>query len=133
MITPELRRLESLGLTRDQARLIKRIGRSTHDRSELERLIERHCDSTHRYARSCHSDPYATLMWRTTLALHAIDTILGTHGVEPLGGNSYEAPPYEYCNTGDPYSATLIYKRSSDRLFVGSWGDIIDQIESALT
>jgi hypothetical protein len=32
---------------------------------------------------------------------------------------------------GDTYATTLIYKRSSDRLSIGSWGDIVERYGSA--
>jgi hypothetical protein len=72
-------------------------------------------------------------MWRTTLVLHAIDRILTTHGVEPLGASMHVpyTPDYEYCNTGEPYTPTLIYKRETDRLFIGCYGDIAERLNTA--
>lgn len=41
--------------------------------------------------------------------------------VEPLGPVSMrEGPPYQY-------AATLIYKRDSDRLSIGNWGDLVER------
>ncbi len=115
-------------LDRKGALLIRRLAKAVHDPSALARLIERECPETHAYARSCYSDPYASGMWRRTMALHAIDRVLGTHGVEPLGEVHMTAgPPYEYCNAGDTYATTLIYKRGCDRLFIGNWGDIVER------
>lgn len=62
-------------------------------------------------------------------ALHAINEILGTYGVEALGparGPS-QSTPYEYLNAGDTYATTLIYNRKTDTLSVGSWGDIAER------
>lgn len=68
---------------------------------------------------------------RRTVVLHALDQLLGTHGVEPLYGpeqTAYgpEAPDYEYCNTGDSYAATLVYSRDDDAVTIGCWGDIAE-------
>ncbi len=43
------------------------------------------------------------------------------------------APPYEYCNAGDPYSATLIYKRATDTLLIAGWGDIAESDKALAT
>lgn len=115
-------------LTAKQANLIRRLAHAVDDRGKLEPLIERECPETWRYARSCHNDPFDTGMWRRTMALHAIDRILGTYGVEALGPVSMrEGPPYEYMNAGDPYVTTLIYRRDTDNLFIGSWGPIAER------
>lgn len=37
------------------------------------------------------------------------------------------APPYEYLDAGDPYTPTLIYKRDTDNLYIGCWGDIAER------
>jgi hypothetical protein len=116
-------------LTPQQAKLIKKLAKLTDNANELRELIAKECPDTDRYARSCYSDPFNSHMWRVTMALHAIDRILGTHGVESLGEGSGlgHAPPYEYCNTGDTYAATLIYRRASDNLFIGDWGSIVER------
>lgn len=121
-----------LGLTRDQASLIRALGHAAgeHDGERLRELVEKHVPATEKYVRSMYSDPYHSSMWRVTVALHAMDQIMGTHGVEALGppdDRDGYAPPYEYLNTGDTYAATLIYKRASDALRIGSWGDIVER------
>lgn len=130
MITPTLKTLETaLELPRPDARLIKRLGKACDDPDALRAVIEKHCPETDAYARTCYSDPYRSYMWRVTLALHAIDRIVGTCGVEAIGEGSHAdgyAPPYEYLNTGDSYAATLVYKRETDRLFVGSWCAVVE-------
>jgi|HubBroStandDraft_6_1064221.scaffolds.fasta_scaffold213844_2 hypothetical protein len=111
------------------ANLIRRLAHAADDSVKLAALIERECPATHAYARSCYNDPYNTKIWRVTMALHAIDRILGTHGVETLGeGRRGDyAPPYEYCNAGDTYSTTLIYTRDTDTIRIGCWGDIVER------
>lgn len=134
MRTPSVKRLvATFDLTREQAQLIKRIGEACKSADKLAALIEAECPATHDYARSCFSDPYHSRMWRRTMALHAIDCILGTHGVEAIGEGEYSegyAAPYEYCNAGDSYAATLIYKRATDNLYVGCWATVAERIAS---
>jgi len=115
-------------LTPAGARLIRALAHATDDAQALARLIEKRCPETHAYARSCYSDPYDSSGWRRTMALHAIDRVLGTCGVEALGrGDMRNGAAFEYCNTGDPYSVTLIYHRAPDALRIGCWGDLVEQ------
>lgn len=116
-------------LTPNEAKLIRSIAGATADSEKLRRLIDTNVPGTARYALSLHGDPYPRQFWRNTIALHAMNEILGTHGVEglgPLRPGDY-APPYEYLNAGDSYAATLIYDRKRDHLFVGSWGDLVEE------
>lgn len=110
-----------------RANQIRKLARNVDKPDALRWLIENECPETHAYVRSMYSDPYDSAMWRRTIMLHAIDRLLGTHGVEPLGPASSSAPyapPFEYCNAGDTYSTTIIYSRASDALRIGCWGDI---------
>jgi hypothetical protein len=131
MISPQAKKLrDTFDLDTAQAKLIKDLCAARDYRELLEPLIEAKCPETAAYARSCYNDPYNSRMWRTTLVLHAIDHILGTSGVECIGEGEHSegyAPPYEYCNAGDTYATTLVYKRASDRLFIGKWGDIVER------
>ena len=131
MISPQLKRLrETFDLDAAQAKLIKQLCAARDSAEKLAHIIENHCPDTAAYAGGCHRSPYHSQMWRTTLVLHAIDCILGTHGVEALdpdGVYCVHPPAYEYCNTGDTYATTLIYKRETDRLFVGCWGAIAER------
>jgi hypothetical protein len=109
--------------------LIRALAHGVDDPIRLSGLIG--CNevlkATDAYARSCYGDPYDSGMWRRTIALHAIDRILGTCGVEPLGKVHMRGPPYEYCNAGDPWTTTLIYHRSVDALRIGCWGDLAER------
>lgn len=112
-------------LTEEQAKLIKQLGRLADEPEALRTLLDEHCPETSRCMRQCHSDPMNTGMWRRTMVLHAIDKILGTHGVEALGreDHSFRKARIEYCNAGDPYATTLVYLPWSDRIHIGCWGD----------
>lgn len=116
-------------LSAADAKLIRALASAADDSEQLKKLVDTHVPGTERYVRSMHSDPYRSQLWRTTVALHAMNEVLGTHGVEGLGParRGDYAPPYEYLNAGDTYVGTLIYDRARDRLFVGSWGDIVEK------
>lgn len=136
MRCPSVDRLESVffnsvnrSSTRADCLAVRRLCKARDDARALEKEINsgRH-EKTRQYANSCYSDPYASLQWRTTLVLHALDVLLGTHGVESLGPlDMRDGPPYEYCNAGDPYVTTLIYTRATDTLRIGCWGDIAER------
>lgn len=121
--------ISTFRLSADAAKHIRAFAGAADDGERLKELVDMWAPATANYVRSMYSDPYRSQLWRNTVALHAIDEHFGTYGVEGLGpprSGDY-APPYEYLNAGDPYSATLIYDRDKDRLFVGSWGDISEQ------
>ncbi len=107
---------------------VRALAHAVDDPERLATLIEERHPETARYVRQMFNSPYRSQIWRVTVAMHAIDRILGTHGVEVLGPprNGDYAPPYEYCNAGDAYASTLIYKRATDTLLIGSWGDIVE-------
>jgi hypothetical protein len=131
MISPTQKSLQTtFKLDAKQARLIKDLCTLRDSPEKLIALIHKECSETAAYTRRCGN--YVTCssrLRRTMFVLHAIDHILGTCGVESLGStdNPGYAPDYEYCNAGDTYATTLIYKRETDRLFIGCWGDIAEQ------
>jgi hypothetical protein len=130
MRMPSSRRLqEDLHLSPEDAKLVRAIGHAADDGEILSTLIESNVPRTAEYVRSLHSDPYRSPMWRVTIALHAMDVILGTHDVEGLGPATWSnyAPPYEYLNTGDTYGTTLIYRRKTDTVSIGDWGSIAER------
>ena len=121
--------ISTFGISADAAKAIRALAASAGDGERLRVLVDERSPATARYVRSLHSDPYALADLADHVALHAINEHLGTYGVEGLGpprSGDY-APPYEYLNAGDTYSTTLIYDRDRDRLFVGSWGDLVEK------
>lgn len=61
--------------------------------------------------------------------LGRVNNFLGLHGREYIA--SKQDTPWvslgiSYCNTGDSYAATLCYDHKSGRVFVSSWGDIVE-------
>lgn len=63
-------------------------------------------------------------------ALRALDMLLGTCGVESLGGKSddpaHTGAPFEYLNTGDGYAPTVVWYRSSGRFYIRCWASIVE-------
>ena len=132
MRAPSSQNLQSrLGLTSEQAKLVRALAHAANDGEVLAALVEGSVPKTAEYVRRMHSSPYDSHMWRVTVALHAMDVVVGTFGVEPLGptsGPSY-APPYEYLNAGDTYATTLVYRRKTDNLFISTMGDIVEKYD----
>jgi hypothetical protein len=120
-------------ISAEDAKEIRALCKLVDEPEGLASFIAAYSPKTQEYVRRMHSDPYHSRMWRRTVVLDAINNILDAHGVEGLGPDLHgpTAPPYEYINMGDTYAATLIYKRSGDRLFIGSWGDIVEKYGSA--
>jgi hypothetical protein len=122
--------MSELRLDKDQAVLIRKLGAACDDGDALQELIESSCPETASYVSKMYSIPYRSAMWRVTVALHSMDEIVGTCGVEALGQSNDDpryAPPYEYLNTGDTYAVTLIYCRHTNQIVLGSWGDIAER------
>jgi hypothetical protein len=120
---------ESLNIDAAQAKLVRSLAKAADDGELLSTIVEASCPGTAAYVRSMYGDPYASKMWRVTVALAAMDEVVGTAGVEALGPDvgGPNPPPYEYLNTGDTYGTTLIYRRKTDSLSIGSWGDIAER------
>ena len=108
-------------LSLKDANAIRKLCKTVDDPEALQSLIENHHPKTESYVQRLHSSPYGSDMWRRTVVLHAINELVQGYGVESLGGK------YSYINMGDPYTGTLIYKPTSDRLFIGTWGDVVEK------
>ena len=74
--------------------------------------------------RECYNPPD----WHD-VAMHVLDAMAGTYGVEAIEGDSVFWPAAEYLNTGDTYRATLVYDFARDRFSVESWGDWLEKAE----
>lgn len=123
------RLMSTFGISRADANLLRSIGHAVDNADTLRANIDLSCPETAAYVRTLYSDPYTSHMWRVTVALHAMDVILGTHGVEALGGSSdsVKAPPFEYLNAGDTYATTLVFCRASCTITIATWGDIAER------
>jgi hypothetical protein len=121
-------------LTPEDAKLIRALAKAVDedflgDPDTLRTLVEDYTPDTAKYVRGLYSDPYRTHLWRVTVALHAMDEVMGTFGVKALGPDigGMEPPPYEYLNTGDTYATTLIYRRRDNSLHIGDWSSIAEK------
>lgn len=56
--------------------------------------------------------------------MQELSQLAGTYGVESLQTHKHQ---YEYLNTGDTYTATIIAHLSGRRFFVCDWGTIAEQ------
>lgn len=56
---------------------------------------------------------------------HAIDCILGTHGIEFLGIYKPSGEDVYYCNAGDTYATTILF--IGRRLIVTCWGELVEK------
>jgi len=111
-------------LSLKDANAIRKLCKTVDDPEALQSLIENHHPKTESYVQRLHSSPYGSDMWRRTVVLHAVNELVQGYGVESLGGK------YEYINTGEMYADTLVFKPASNRLFVGSPGDIVERDSS---
>ena len=93
--------------------------------------------ATQRWIRWCHHTPSieaGRMATRREVALHAIDAVLGTFGVEAVELNanrkwidSYHCNiAFTYCNTGDTYGATVLLDSASQHFAVSSWGSRVE-------
>ena len=128
MKSPSKKSLKTkLSATDEQADFIIKICQLADARYKLQDFIFENCPATHAYASKCYNDPFNSDSWRRVLILHAIDQVMETYGVEPLGEVEMDGPPYEYLNTGDSYVTTLIYDRDRDKLIIDSVGDLAER------
>lgn len=114
-------------MDKDEIKLVRSLGRNVDDPDKLAAIVEDKLPATHSYVRQMYSDPYNSGMWRRTVALNGMDEVMGMAGVEAIevGG----AVEYEYLNAGDTYATTLIYDADKDRLFIGTYGDVVERLQ----
>jgi hypothetical protein len=61
--------------------------------------------------------------------LRRVNNFLGLHGKEYIASRQddmFNALGISYVNTGDSYANTLCYDHKSGRIFISSWGDIVE-------
>jgi hypothetical protein len=69
---------------------------------------------------------------RVDVALKIMDVAMETHGVEYVKSNQddfHTAAGFEYLNTGDTYSPTIIYDLSDGQWRLGTWGGEVEHDE----
>lgn len=119
-----------LGVSESRAKYIRKLMRLEVSDHQLPA-------ATQRWLRQCyHTTSIETgrMATRREVAMHAIDVVLGTHGVEAveLSANrkwidSYHCNiAFTYCNTGDTYMATVLLDSASQHFAVSSWGGRVE-------
>lgn len=58
-------------------------------------------------------------------ARETVDKLFETHGVEFLGIDRRSGVDVYYCNAGDTYAPTILFKGTT--LFVSTWGDLVER------
>ena len=77
-------------------------------------------EKTEEYARRCHTSPFNSWMWRKTMAMHAIDTLVDGFGLE---GGKLRGKEFSYVNFGESYTPTIIWSTEAKTPYIGCWGD----------
>ncbi len=72
----------------------------------------------------CYNEPN-----RVEQILCAVDSVLGTHGVECIFKRGGIRPLLDYCNTGETYNATIAYRHDTCNFVITSWGDFVETYE----
>ena len=72
---------------------------------------------------------------RSEIALHALDEILFTHGVEAISDSRFYVDRYHgeiiaaYINTGDTYATTILLNHLDKKWQLTSWGDFVESLD----
>lgn len=119
------RMMERLDIDRDTAKAVRQWMEWEH--AYLMMYPPELPEATERWIDSSYSRPK-----RHEIAIHAIDQLIGTFGVEFI---SFENPGdfvawprgIEYCNAGDTYIDTVLYV--DGRYSIGCWGDRLESWE----
>lgn len=81
-------------------------------------------ESCNRWVNKCYHTPKMVEQ-----VLHAIDDLLDNHGVECITrDNDTQILLYEYSNTGDAYSTTIVRDYRNSRWLVATWGDLVEKM-----
>lgn len=78
-------------------------------------------DATRAYIGRCYNRPSNYLIRMTEL-----DAIAETCGIEYAHAKGGRYPSFDYLNTGDPYTLTLV-RFADGRYRVACWGDIVER------
>lgn len=118
---PSLKALEAAFPSDDPAKLelIRMVWLSAY-RSEVRMIAEQSAPAVFQWVCHCYNPPATREIRR-----RVIDALLDTHGVEHLGIHRRTDEHVYYCNTGDPYDATLIFHGRNLR--IGCWGDLVER------
>lgn len=112
--------MESLHVDRETAKRIRGVVKGTISPENPDMFPK-----TDRWIRSCYHMPSIT-----ALKLSALNELIDGFGVEGIGQGDWRenyTPPFEYINTGDTYSVTIIRDNRRNRYFISDWGTIVEK------
>lgn len=115
--------MEIKDVTEDDAKLIRAVWNCVGP-SATRALLEMHkpydrCPANRNFEYAC------DMRGSTNIKQAAIDTIIGTCGVEYLGKRKGNREHVYYCNAGDAYSTTVMF--DGEHLRVGYWGYLVEK------
>lgn len=118
------------GCTRKTATFVRRICHATTEATHGYRLADLipNIPATNEYVNNMDHNPYLTHLWRTEIAMHAIDTLLGTGGVRCLykrDGDQLSGVRVLYLDVGNSYERTLVYNPVTDSLRIRRYANCV--------
>lgn len=113
------RLVSKLGITQEQAETIRGL-----IRGEIRTLGNDQFPESNKWFDSCHHQPK-----RLDRILACINEVMQGHGIEAIWGNDTYWPAADYINTGDTYSATILFNRESSAFQLTSWGGFFERNE----
>jgi len=114
---------KELNISHDQARTVRAIVRGDLDRTAIYAVAPK---TEHWAEVECYNRPR---LYEVRMA--ALNEVIGGYGVEGIEKpDSHGCGRYEdfidYINTGDTYSATILY--DGGRYWIGCWGDVVERL-----
>jgi hypothetical protein len=117
MNAPSIKTLTTqLHLTEEQAKTVRGL-----IRREVRTENETQFPHTFRWIQSCYHRP----RWIERV-MECINEEIGGSGVECIEGEDFRQPDFLYINTGDTYSATIVYAYKQGTFRVTCWGDLVE-------
>lgn len=120
---PSVRTIERVGITREQAKLVRALMVGDVDPNDPDKF-----PATAKWVSQCYNRPYGIDM-----IMSAINEVIEGFGVEALElvpgsfSNCQSAPYWNYVNLGDTYKTTVMC-HSNGRFRIGCWGDIAERL-----
>jgi hypothetical protein len=117
---PSITRLVSgLSITPEQAATIRGLIQGT-----IRTIGNEQFPASNQWFSSCYNQPR-----RIDRILACINEVMSGHGVEAIWGSDAYWPAADYINTGDTYSATILFNRESSAFQLTTWGDFFERNE----
>ena len=89
---------------------------------EFKRILRESLDGTSARERECYNLPS-----KADVALHYLDSVLGSFGVEGWAFPNQYKEGFSYLNMGDTYATTLCYRSDIEKFFISSWGVFVEK------